>query len=836
MANKKNTKRKNKDLQMNKKLDEKFKELGEIQQERFGNERIEQLNVADADYMYSCLFGANKNLYRTTARLQDGIKPGRGRLYYTWWLREGRPQDTKPETLRKLKFYKVSVIAGTVMDFHPHGDSATQELIGREGQYWSNNVMSIVPQGSYGNMRGDDPAAGRYITAKMSEYMIDCFFSDFDKYCVPMKLGYDGRSYEPEFLPAKYPHILFNPQFSGIGYGLASNIPPFNVTEVLDATIKLIKDPDAKIMLVPDSPTGADIIDEGNFKEINKSGQSKLTMRAKVDIDYVENTLHITSLPMNSSSSQVINKIISMKDKKLFDDITKIDDSTKEGEVDIRIYLKNTAKPEKILEELYKKGTGLKSTFPVGITVIDDYMEYEYGVKDLLLEWIAYRVDIVRSMLLNSLQILLNKQHMNEVLLMVFSKDNIDETVKIAKSSASRKDTISKLMKRFGITSLQAGVIADMHVYNFNADSYERYKKDKEDLKEEIEKTNEILLHDDKIDQFIIDQLEEGKKKYGHPRKSKIIKEKGSEPDIPNTDHLVGISESGFIKKLSLENNSSIGPVGKTTSAITVLQVNNRESVLVVDSSGMLSKVSISAIPDMEFTDNGIELSRFFSVTGEIRAVMELPSMEILKQKDENLCIIFITKKGYAKRVQISDFKKLTKSKPGIILNDGDELAVALFSFDKTTKDIVICTNTGDGIRLPISEIRTLGSSSKGNQMLSLKNGEYVVGASKINPKKKLLFYITSSGRGKITETKYFPVMKRGDKVLSLISLVGNETLLGVSSVDKGDIVTLYHKKTEPENLNISDLEVSTRASKGDKISKTPNGDFIVAYKTFVNK
>lgn len=794
------------------------------------SEVVTKQNAADAIKEYSCLFGANKNLYRITASLNDGLKPGKRRLYWSWWLTEKKPKDTSKETLKKLKFIKAGTLASNAMAFHPHGDIAMSELIVKEGQYWNNNVMAIVPQGSYGNIRGDQAAAGRYAEAKIGEYMIDCFFDDFDKYCVPMKLAYDGESLEPEYLPAKYPNILFNPQISGIGYGLASNIPPFNVTEVLKTTIKLMKDPNTKIMLIPDSPTGADIIDNGNFKEINKTGKSKLTMRATSEIDYQNNIIKFTSLPLQMTTKQVISRIIALK----IEEISDIKDYTKEGEVDLRIILKSDANPDKILKVLYKKNTGLKMTFPVGITVIDDYESYEYGVKDLLLEWIEYRRDIVRSMFLNNLQITMEKAHMNKVLLMVFNKDNIEETVKIAKNSTSRKDTINKLMKRYNITSLQASTIADMHVYNFNSDSYERYKADKVNIDNELKRIKETLSHSDKIDDFIINQLEEGIKKWGRPRKSKVVKENNSdEEDIPDTEHLIAISESGYIKKLSLKDNSSIGLVGKENSNLTVMQINNREDILVIDSSGRVSKISVSAIPDMKFEDIGIEIARYFSTNGKIIAVMKLPSMDVLKSKDDNLCIIFVTKNGLAKKVPISEFKKITDYKIGITLNDDDELASALFSFDKSTKDIIICTNIGNGIRLPIKELKTLSKQAKGVQQINLKEDEYVVNACKINPNKKLLFYVTSSGKLKLTDIKYFPTMQRKDESLSLISLDKNEVLIGVSSVSKSDIAMIYRKNNEPEQVELKNIKVSTRIAKGEKMIKTPKGDKVVAYKIF---
>jgi DNA gyrase subunit A len=428
----------------------------------------------------------------------------------------------------------------------------------------------------------------------------------------------------------------------------------------------------------------------------------------------------------------------------------------------------------------------------------------------------------------------MEKLHMNKVLLMVFNKDNIETTIKIAKNSSSRQDTIDKLMKRYKITSLQASTIADMRVYNFNADSYNRYKEDKKKLDEELKYIQTTLKHSNKIDEFIISQLEEGIKKWGHSRKSKIVKEKDdAKKDIPNTGHIIGISESGYIKKLSLKEYNSIGLVGKENGNLTVMQINNKEDIIVIDSSGRVSRISVSAIPDMKFEDIGVEINRYFTSQGRIVSLMKLPSVDILKSKDEELCIIFVTKDGYAKKVPISEFKKISDFKIGITLNPGDEVASALFSFDKSSKDCIICTNLGDGIRISINDIKTLGKNAKGVRQITLKEDEYVVNACKINPTKKLLFYVTSSGKVKLTETKYFPTMQRKDEPLSLIGLDKNESLVGISSVSKNDVVMIYRKNSEPVEISLKDVKISTRIAKGEKIIKTPKGDKVIAYKVF---
>lgn len=801
--------------------------------ERFGNEHVDFENVAKAAMDYCCLFGANKNLFRITPSLQDGLKPGKRRLFWSWWEKDNMPKNTKPETLRKIKFHKVEQIASNAMVYHPHGSTANEELVGREGQYWNNNVMTIVPDGNFGNLESSSPAAGRYIDAKISEYMIDCFFDQFDRYYVPMRPSYDGENMEPEFLPAKYPHILFNPQLSGIGYGLASNIPPFNVKEVLEATIKLIKNPKARILLIPDSPTGADIIDEGKFAEINKTGIGSFTLRASYEIDYQNNTIRFTSLPLQTKTKRVIKNIIDLKKRHVaFEEIIDIQDATKEGEVDVLISLRSDANPDKVLETLFKKNTNLKMSYPVGITVVDDYVIYQYGIKDLLLEWIEYRRDVVRSMLMYSLQIIEEKQHTNKVLIMVFGKNNIEKTVSIAKNSKTRKETIEKLMKEYKITSLQAGVIADMHVYNFNEEYYKKYVAEEEELEKELKKINEMLLEDKKIDDFIIKQLEGGIKKYGRPRKSKIIKDGETEKSVSKDKYIIGITKSGIIKKLPLKTNSSIGEIGKGNENFMVMDVRNCDDILIFDSTGKVSNVAISAIPDMEFTDTGIELARYFSVSDDIISVMRIDK-KAKKENNKDLCIVFVTEMGYAKKTPMSEFEKISDYKMGIRLNPGDKLVSTIFAFDKSSKDIIICTNIGNGIRLKLSDIKTLGKQAKGLDQINLKEGEYVTNACRIRPKEKYLFYMTTAGRTKLTELKYFPVMKRKDESISLIQLHANESLIGVSSVKLEDQVLVCKKNTDPITLKIADIPIKTRITAGEKMIKTPKGDCVIDYKIF---
>ena len=620
---------------------------------------------------------------------------------------------------------------------------------------------------------------------------------------------------------------------------MASNICSFNVSEVLKATIKLINNPDTNIMLIPDSPTGAEIVDEGLFKEINKTGVGKLTMRASADIDHNKNIIKFTTLPLQTSSMQVINKIIEMKKKGDFAEIIDIQDYSKLGEADIRFILKSDANPDKVLKKLYKKGTALKNTFPVCIKLIDDYRENDYGVKDFLLEWIEYRRDVVRSMFSNDLIQTMEKQHMNEVLLFVFSETNAEETLKICKNASSRKETVEKLMKKYKITSLQASTIADMRLYHFNKDTYARYKEEKIQLAKDVDRITKTLDDESLIDEFIIGQLEEGIKKYGGPRRSMIVKDDNDldKEQIPDTNHLIAISETGYIKKVNLEETGVIGEVGKHKDNFSIIQINNREDVLVIDSNGDAIRIPVSTFPDMKVDDIGVEISRFFKCSGKIISVLKLPDPKMLKDKNNKVCISLITKQGYAKRVKLSEFKGISEPRSSINLNEDDELVAALFTLENSDQDIIIFTNMGRGTRIKMEELRVYGRAAKGLRQITLQDGEYVTNANKVDPTKKALFYITSAGRAKVTDVKYFPVMERNAESLQLITLEGNESLLYVASVNnKKDIVRVYFKNADPVDYNLSELKVATRIAKGEKVIRVPRGDSVVSVKIFTEK
>ena len=780
----------------------------------------EVVNVADISEDWLKIYGANVNIARMSPQLIDGLKPVAKRALYG--------MHTNPN--KGLVSRKVLRCMADALAYHPHGDGSIGDVIYTMGSTWLQNIMYIDPQGNYGNVRGDDAAAPRYTEAKISKAANWIFFSDMKDSNVPMRPSYDGDNMEPDYLPARIPTILCNPQFSGIGIGLATNIPPFNPGEVCQATIKLIKNPKANIMLIPDSPTGCDIVDTGMFEGLNKDGDDvTLTMQASYDIDYMSNVITITSLPFHIGSDQVVSAVVNLRKTEKEKDPTKgfnglidIHDNSAEDRVELKFLLKKDVNPDEFIGLLLKKKTNLKKTYPVEIRCIEDLQSRVFGTKELLLEWIDYRRECVRAIYNKKLMEALSEHHMNEVFLFVLNGENLKKTIKIAKESEDKASMEQAFIDAYGITSLQAKTLSNMRTYQYSKKAYEEYKEAKKNLEKDIKDYTAIIEDDNAVDEVIIDQLKFAIKNFCGPRRSQVIKAGKLKEKIPNTKHIIGISKDGYIKKLNIDQSISIGTVGNTSQVIVTL-ISNRDNLLIFDSDGRITRVGVSSIPDMDIDDIGVDLTRYFKSKGT--------PISIINESDlDSDCgdIILVTENGIGKRVKMSEFAKIKDFKESITLTEGDSLIAAIPAGDE---EFIIYTNFGDGIRLRSTDIKRQSKDAKGLKLITLRSNEKVAGIDFLEKGCDKILYITSSGRLKMTEGRLLPLMNRKDEPLSLIGLDPNEYLIGVGFVSPEDTVVVYRKKGTPVEIPLKNVSVTTRVAKAEKMVKTPSGDMVTGFK-----
>ena len=788
------------------------------------SENYNEEDFSDAIVKYSFNSGVNKNVSRYISLMFDGLKPVARRTLLVLYEKRGAGNRMR----------KVNAISGDVMGkYHPHGNTSIDDTLGKMGQWWYNQKMFIDGTGNYGNLTGAGPAASRYIECRLSAFAYKCYFEDYKYASLERVPTYTGEDTEPTYLPAKYPMGIINPSFSSIGYGMSSNIPSYNFTEVLEATIKLIENPEARINLIPDLPTGSNIILTEKLKEVNKTGVGTLTNTAKFTIDYDENSIHITALPYGVGTRSVKEKLVKLKLNKKLDDIINIDSATSSlTGVNETIYLKKTANPDKFMDMLMNTNVGLKETKPVCLRFIDDYHDYVYTPRTYLLAWLDKRREIVRSMYNNKYVMLKEEEHMNDVLIYISDESRVKETLSIIRKS-KRDEIVPNLMARYGkeagMTSMQAARVSKMRFYELSQDEHQRFLERRNELTKEIGDTFKVINSDNAVNDIIISELKEGIKLFGEERRSKIIRELSTEEKVPNTEHLVAVSADGYIKKLDAKKYYSIGSIGKQPNRFPqILKINNRNSIMFFDSTGKVSVVNTYSINDMEYEEDGVPVERFFPVSGKVVRMIETPKKGLAKE----LYAVLITKNGFAKRLNIKQFLKVITNKTAINLSEGDELVDVELVYENTKSNIVIFTNKGNGIRLNPNDIKEFGAQAKGSRIVPFNplNDEYVSGVNIIKPKKKYMFYLTSSGRAKLTDMSLFPKMNKKDEVMNLINLEKNENLVGVAGVDKEDSVMVYRKNGEPVELLMKDIDISTRIAKATKYVKTPKGDSVVSY------
>jgi len=781
------------------------------------NGNIEIRNIGNECTALMKIFGANNNLMRHLPFVTDGLKPGERRILYTMY-----------EELKAVyngRFKKVSAIVGQTLFYHPHGEAPVYDTITKLGQPWNNIQCLVDGGGNFGSPMGDDAGASRYIEARLSFYSHKCFFEEFSPNIVDMKLNYLNDRREPEYLPSRYPNVLINNTF-GIGYGVACGLPTYNLKEVLALTIKLLDDPDYEdVTLIPDSPTGAYVIDEGQFKEISETGKGKFKMRGVMDINETENTLTIRSVPLQVSAIDVKNDIISLFEENKIQGLKDIRDDSDIGYIELVLYLKKEVDPVSIMHTIYTK-TNMEKTFPVNFKLIDDYEDFDFNVRSLLLNWIDFRRETKRRLYNHKLIRARERQHILEILLFILNKDNAEKTLKIVKQSENKKEIISKLMKEYGISSLQADTISEMKMTAFSKEAYKRYVEEKKDIDDKVEKFEKIVRSSKKIDKMIKEELEEGIKLFGEDRRSKVITIDG-ETKIRDTNHLVVLTLNGFIKKLP-DKSTTIGFINQGDYPIEIIEIKNTSDLLIFDETGKISKLPIHLLPNNDLNGEGDKISKYCAINGKITTIIPKPTDLVLSQVKVPIYFLMVTKKGVIKKTLANHYTNIKNELLGMIVKDGDELkSVKLLAGDK---NVVIYTNKGFGVRISSTEIKETSRMSIGVKAIEMGLDEEVIGMDIVNEKDKYLFCLTNKGTGKKSSLDTFAVMDRNSKPLRLVTLDADEDLMLVRVVKGNEVYKAYLKNTV-EEIKLQDVIELPRLSKGKKLIPVRKGEVIIDIK-----
>jgi len=750
-----------------------------MKKEMYGDANIPDVNLAPLSKSYMCLFGVNVNLQRAIPMIQDGLKPVQRRFLYQFY-----------KYYRNTKV-RVSVIMGDLMKLHPHGDQGLGDTIARMCQPFTNNIPLVEATGNAGNVTsGDDAASPRYLDIVLPKFTIEMLFDEFDGK-VGMKASYDDSTTEPFCLPAKFPLILVNGT-AGIGYTLSSEVPPFNLGEVADATIKLIKNPKAKINLVPDLPTGCDVIvvDENSF-----------VMQSSFEIDNVNYVITIKNTPYLKYLENIDATLRDLQDGPTpIKEIVSADDESDLAVGHFEYVIR--CKPcnlYKVINNLFKMVPGFRDGISTkNMVVVDtDFMTKKYDTRQILCSWINYRLNYKRGWFLRDLVEKNTEYQMMTGKLFMLSPENLDKTIRVFKSCKSRDDIIPALVKAYNgkVSTSQANYVSELKMYQLTSNEYDNTREKMETLEEEINYIKGVVDDPEKIKNIIIDEIKTIKNKYAKPRRSKIINL--DKQDSANIG-IVQILTDGSVIFAETENPEHL--------ASDVTPVSGDE-VCLIDDHGIFIKVKTNEVPH----DKPLALT-------SIGKVIMGKCVAAVSNKSNS--IVILTNMGRIKYMPIDRIPSNATRKPLLPLNSGEEIVSILEVSDNTNPDILIYTNDGLGKRIQTSDLNKVSSVDASGQFI-LKNYD-VAGMFCINSNKPYLVYVTRLGRLRLNHSKFLTTGKKFSDPKPIIKLSQQDDLIAVFCADKDQSVTLNHADSRVSTVNISSMQVSTMSIPPERPKHVP--------------
>ena len=746
---------------------------------KYGDENIPDVDLGPLAMRYMCLFGVNINLQRAIPMVQDGLKPVQRRFLYQMYM------------FHRTSKVRVNVIMGDLMKLHPHGDQGLGDTIARMCQPFTNNIPLVEATGNAGNVTsGDDAAAPRYLDIYLPKFTLDALFDEFDGK-VSMKPSYDDTSTEPFCLPAKFPLILVNGT-AGIGYTLSSEVPPFNLSEVADATIKLLKNPDAKIKLVPDLPTGCDII------VIN---DDTFVMQSSFELDMANYVITIKNTPYLKYLEKIDNDLRALQESpNKIPEILSAEDESELLENDFRYVIRcSPCNLYKILDTLFKRVPGFRDGISTrNMVVVDtDFMTKKFNTRQILSSWIQFRLEYKRGWFLRELVEKTHRFDMLKGVLFMLSPKNLDKTIKTVRACKSKEDIIPALVKLYDgeVTTSQANYVAEKRLWELNSSAHKKVQEEMDQINEEIVYIREIVNDPNKIKDVIIGEIKEIKDKYGCPRKSKIL-------NLGKSDNVnIGIVQillDGGIVFAETENPEHL--------ASDVTPVTGDE-VCLIDEFGGFLKVNTHKVPhDKPMTLTSIGKN----VMGKCVAAVSNQSNNI----------IMLTNKGRIKYMPISRIPSNATRKPLIPLGSDEYIVTVLEVPDKTASDILIYTNDGLGKRIQTKDLNKVTSvDSVGQFILS---GYEVSGMFCINSKKPYLVYVTRLGRIRLNHSKFLITGKKFADPKPIITLSPQDDLIAVFCVDKEQTIVLNHADTRTSTIHVDTLPISTMSIPPERPKHVP--------------
>ncbi len=769
---------------------------------------------------------------RALPDVRDGLKPVHRRILYT--LHENGLTPDKA-------YRKCADTVGAVLGrYHPHGDSSVYDALVRLAQKFSLRYPLVDGHGNFGSVDGDPPAAYRYTEAKMTKMAVE-MLTDINKETIPYTSNYDDRLKEPVVLPSRFPNLLVNGSV-GIAVGMATNIPPHNLGEVIDGIDLLIDNPECTLdeimecIKAPDFPTGGIIMGRAGMRAAYATGRGKITLRARTDIEEIKgrNCIIVTEIPYMVNKARLIENIANLvKDKRIEGIHTIRDESDRDG-MRIVIELKKDAVPQIVLNKLFSY-TQLQDTIGVILLALVNGEPKILTLKQLLEKYLEFQVEVITKRTIFDLRRAKERAHILEGL--VIAADNIDEVIKICRSSRNMPEIKERLCERFALTDIQAEAIARMQLYQLSNMERQKIIDELAALNLKIAEFEAILADESKVKEIIREELAEIRKKFSDERRTAIENVSGEvdiEDLIPEEDCVLTYTNIGYIKRMALDayktqKRGGKGVMGMKQREEDVVNemfiASTHDNVLFITTKGIMYKLKCYEIPEGSKASRGLNAVNLLPLGDDEKIAAMIKTSDF----DEGKFLILVTKNGKIKRTNLSAYKNVRKN--GLIaigLDEGDEIAGVRMT--EGNADLLIATRNGMAIRIDETTVRPLSRSAHGVKAIRLREGDYVVSIARVREGATVLT-VSDKGLGRRAELDSYRIQNRGGYGL-LNYKVSEEKghVCGIKVVDETDDIILISLDGVVIRIRTSDVRIMSRYATGVKVMRVDGDDRVVTF------